>query len=123
MQLKKIEALAKAIMERKDTFCAASYKHGVSGIAFDIFDVKPRTSWTREDWNSKMAEILRIEPQAAYAIDGPGVVPPQLLKYVPAYFAANQLHELRAGATPREIVLNYAMFCGGIVLCAEEAMR
>jgi hypothetical protein len=91
VQPKKLKLLTSRLLLEAASFNAASFKRGIAGTAFDVFDVSPRSSWTIDDWTNKFAEIMRISPEMARAIECPRGVPNERLKYVPVTYAITTL--------------------------------
>lgn len=110
MQTKKFARLANRLDAEASKFCATSWDFGIMGTAFSVFDV-PRRNFTWEQAVEKFAEIMHMPVDVARALELPDV-PNELLKYVPAAFAIEQVKHAFNGGSAESINQRWRAICG-----------
>jgi hypothetical protein len=110
MQQAKYKKLVNRLVAEAADFNAASWHNGIAGTAMNLFGLERRTSMTWDDLALKLAEILKIPEDIARAIELPAV-PPERLKYVPAFSAVAVLHAAAKGNDAAAIQQQWKEIC------------
>lgn len=80
-----------------------------------LFEVQIRSSWTHDDWINKFAEVMKITPDMARAIESPPGIPNEVLKYAPVTVALQCLELARNNPSDPGIVYDRWLDACGVV--------